>query len=331
MDKEVTLLTAADDEFVELTGILNGELNRVEVTVEDEFDVPFWLDLLTSVNAQASYHISPYQYDEDGVDRNGKGKAHILQMEEDGLLGPHNIGCVDADYDYLRKKVSDDWKTMDTQRILHTYTYSIENLMCHPQTLQQVCCDATMEVVDYDFENLFKKIGKTVYPLLVWSMYMVDIDSNAFTPKSWGKIFDSTTEGKHSYSIDDIKNELESRVKETIKELEIQFPEHVEKLKQCEKDYLNGDDVEPENCYQFVRGHDLYDYIRDRLLKHLTQEAKSQHIAAIKASNPQPGDDIQHYRKNLIEVEHVLPRNYGYKGYSPYYRRMKADEEKALA
>ena len=319
--KELTLDSSLNNEYSELMGILTGESNRVDVLVEDELDVPFWYDVLHTEYPDKEFYVTPYQYKTDSSLDLSKGKKHILDEADNGKMGNHYIGCVDSDYDYLLKSKSRQWKSMQSPWIIQTYNYAIENLMCHPATLCEVCSKAVTEIPHDDFIKFMADLSMILYPMLKWSMYMEDIRCGDFTVTSWGSLFDCSLTGTLQYVLDETKKKVEA----TILALKTKHPDADTELARCEFEYLTKNGVKATDCYQYVRGHDLFHFVLKTVLEPIAKNLKNDHVQQLRTSNTNPSNAVNHYLKLTTSVESVLTRNYEYKKYSPCYAQIQKD------
>lgn len=328
-----TLLGNINSNYYRSRNVLTGEDNTVKVLVEDELDVPFWKDILGNLVPNKRFSISPYTYNVDGnVENLTKGKAEIIKKAGNGDFSTCYIGCVDSDYDYLLKEYSEDGKIIaECPYLLQTYVYSIENYMCQAETLSFLCSKACKVDVDFDFKSFVTEVSKILYPLLIWGLYLHKEDKTDFTAKQWGDIFpNDICIFKDGISDIDILTSLECNVRRKIAELEGLYPyfNHNEF-----KEYIVRvcPDMDDENCYLFVRGHDIYDFMLNTTIKPVFYKARREHINNIKnslyASGKEKGDAISHYNNNLVDIGKLLEINYDYKKYSCYYQRIRNDVE----
>ena len=322
---ETTLSSALNNEYCELTNIITANPNRIDVLVEDELDVPFWYEILHTEIPTADIRVTPYQYGENDDSDLTKGKQHILQESLDNKFGKYYIGCVDSDYDYIMQSISENWTSMSTPYVFQTYAYSIENLLIHPNTLLGVCYDSTCEYIEYDFEDLFKRLSQTLYPLLIWALYIQKIGSSEFTKKSWNRVFPSTLSKESSLRIDDLINEVKKLVEAEILKLETIYPNATEDLRICEQDFLMKHNVNKENCYLYVRGHNLYKFILARIMKPLTDSARKKHYQILQKDSHETKQLANHYKQILIDIDKSLARNYGFKHDDNQYAKIKSD------
>ena len=321
--------------------ILAGRPRLVKVVVEDEFDVPFWYDVLYSVSPDKDFSISPYSYAREGEDDAilclNKGKEHILAKARANELNAFYIGCVDSDYDYLLRKHKGAGTLMtDNPYLLQTYAYSIENLLCHADTLSLLCTKAVNEVPDFDFEGYMQDVSRIIRPLLVRALYLECKGYEDFTATQWGEVFpcddhdcrDEADEGR-------ILGWLQHNVDTVIQRIEANHPEIAEEIGGFENSILEDADwrigrIYEGQCYLMARGHDVYRFVLNTALQGVASHLKRQHIVALRRADATEEDKknrINQYVKNITDIGTLLGKNYEYKRNSLLYELIRHDIE----
>ena len=184
-----TLITGYNPQYSKNASVLTGNPNRVTVEVEDNIDQLFWKNVLTELCPQKDFHFKTYRTitKEDGTKQDVRGKSLIVNSAK--TFKEYHIGCVDSDYDWLLSNFTDKGRIINGNKyLIHTYAYSIENLMCLSATLNDFCAEITEEVVDFDFDSFMRDLSKIIYPLLVWSLYLCSKEEKAFTPTDWRQV-----------------------------------------------------------------------------------------------------------------------------------------------
>ncbi len=170
--------------------------------------------------------------------------------------------AIDSDYRYLSEERDIDAKHF----ILQTYTYSFENHFCHWHN-----CQRAVEAIDtslpgqeqgaqpFDWKVFLEGYSRIVYPLLVWQMYLQDINPEAF-PKSVFHRLLSLPIGPKSVDNDGaaVLQVLKDRCRKLLTHLKRTYPEWDNTWHEAR---CNAHGVRRDNCYLFVRGHQLYDMI----------------------------------------------------------------------
>lgn len=310
-----SLIENYNSEYVRQSGRLTGNRHIVEVWVEDEYDVPFWNDLLDKYK-NITFRITPYRHKSLN-----KGKGNILKYAH--LLGANLIACVDSDYDYLLPQSSEAGKELNRNPyILQTYTYAVENYNCHPSTLGKICINATLENSDFDFVSFFKEFSKAIYPLLVWSLMLRSQKINGeLTFNDFKNIIDFnsniTNENKNG-----IIESIRLRIRRKTSEYMENYPDIYMGMQSFEKE-LAGKGVKQDNCFLFINGHILQDLITQRLLIPICKEIVNRHIQTIFRSKGTMNEKERkkaHYdniTRRSLNV--LLASNFEYKEFSKLY------------
>lgn len=325
------IISLSDETYYKGASVILGEPEYVKVIVENSFDVPFWQDFLTTVLPEKDFDISPFSYSNDDADLT-MGKAHIYKKAENSLLGPHYLGCVDADYDFLLAKHTHDGITLDGSKyLIHTLAYAVENLLCCPSGLAQVCTQASKHQVNLPFEGWMKDVSKALYPLLVWSLYLDsrDDEHKVFSVKEWAQVFphDKSFVADDN-AANDIVDEIAANVEDFIKKIEGQVTEEDKEAKdRLEAEMREQKGLTPEDSFLYVRGHDLYAFVRDTMVKPASIKAKNEHLAEIDAnarSEKERNNIKGQYVKQVKDAVMYLETNYAYKtGLSSVYHAIK--------
>lgn len=312
-----SLLENYNSEYVRQSNRLTGHPQVVEVWVEDEYDVPFWNDLLCEYK-DIEFRITPYK------NRNlNKGKGNILKYSD--LLGPNLIACVDSDYDYLLPEISESGhKLKNNPYILQTYSYAVENLNCHPSTLGKICINATLETSNFDFVGFFKNFSKAIYPLLLWSLILRNNKLNGVLSFNDFKNIINIEINVNEENEDAVIMQTHRKVKKATNKLENEYPEIAQTMPDFENK-IREKGVKPDNCFLFINGHILQDIITQRLLVPICKEIINKHIQKIFKSKGTINEKERkkaHYdnitRRSLAVL---LASNFEYKEYSGLYTR----------
>lgn len=313
-----TLVSAYNPDYSRNSAILTGNDNRVTVEVEDSIDEDFWRDLLDSEDTGKEFHFKTYRtITKKESYTESKGKSSIMFMASS--FDRYHIGCVDADNDWLLSDTTEFGKILISNKyLLHSYGYSIENLMCCPETLADLVWKSCIEKTDFDFVTYVDNLSHAIYPLLIWSLYLYSIDSPDFTAKSWHKIL-----SQDCSDTDRIAEIADT----TIKELQVKHPDAEQGIKLLEQQLESKKSLNQQNAYLFVRGHALFAHIFRSILKPITEELFSKHI------NDLSQEEKASYSKyvNNNRLEELLSKNYNYKHKSQIYNHISEDVQKIWA
>lgn len=314
------IISLSDETYYRGASVILGEPSYVKVIVESSFDVPFWHDFLTGVLPDKTFDISPFSNEPTDLTM---GKAHIYQKSEEGGLGPHYLGCVDADYDYLLGNRTHEGQVLNASKyIIHTYAYSVENLLCCPEGFNQICTQAIKCQVTCPFTEWMKEISIAIYPLLVWSLYLDsrDDDHQVFSVTDWAHVFPHDK----SYCDEDAHKELltfiTSAVERWVCDIESKVSDEDRVAKDDLESYLvSSKGLKPEDSNMYVRGHDMFRFILDTMLKPVCKKAKEQHLMMIDArakDEKERKNNRQQYVNQTKDVDTYLEANYAYKSFA---------------
>jgi len=125
--------------------------------VEGLDDINFWREIFKKF---APIEINPR------INRGSvNGKAAILKKI--CKTGKDIIICVDSDFDYLLSKFSVDANIINNHIcIFQTYAYSIENLQCYANSLNELCKKISknyLPKIEFDFNNFLQKFSEKIY------------------------------------------------------------------------------------------------------------------------------------------------------------------------
>ncbi len=318
-----TLISAYTPDESKKASVLTGKPNRVTVEVEDNIDREFWRDLLSDLCPEKELHFNCYQTIVKGKDVVlVKGKARIIKMAD--TLNNYHIGCVDSDYDWLLSDFTENGKVISGNKyLLQTYAYSIENLMCLSNTLKNFCQDATEETTEFDFADYMSRLSQTVYPLLIWSLYLYSKGHEIFTPTAWRDVLVNTIrDAEASLAM------VAEKTKEKVETLTRDFASKIEDKGKLEAKLADEKSVSSDNAYLFVRGHELFDHLLNSVLGPMMTSLRQQHYKKL-----QDSDSDSEKRKSCLRayqakdgsIKHLLSYNYRYKGQTDLYDKIAHD------
>ncbi|MCR5361190.1 MAG: DUF4435 domain-containing protein [Bacteroidales bacterium] len=174
--------------------------------------------------------------------------------------------AIDSDYRYLNQQAD-----IDAQHfILQTYTYSFENHFCFTANVNQAEMEACGEL-KIDFEEFLRDYSRIIYPLFVWQLYLQGVDPEAFPQRVFHRLLTlpigSRATEKNGASILQL---LKERVHKLETHFRRKYPEADPTWHEARCQTLG---VHRDNCYLFVRGHQLYDLVTN-LGRRIRQEIK---------------------------------------------------------
>ena len=322
-----TLISAYNPTYSENASILTGNPNRVIVEIEDNIDMGFWKDILKEKCPSKDYHFNPYHtvLNDNDMGNRVKGKTRIMEMASQ--MNDWHIGCIDSDYDWILSDYCDKGKTInDNKYLLQTYAYSFENLLCLSSALNDFCQETTEECTDVDFNDYVQKVSATIYPLLIWSLYLYSKGNHDFTPTAWHDILISTLKDTEaSLTL------IEEKVKAKFDELNTIHASEISERDNLKESLSKTKGITEENAYLFVRGHELFDHLVNSILKPIIESLRIQHYDRIKESDIDKEARtiaLKDYSNKQKSVKDLLYKNYRYKGQTFIYDMICEDVEK---
>ena len=318
-----TLISAYTPDESKKASVLTGKPNRVTVEVEDNLDREFWHDLLNDLCPEKELHFNCYQTIVKGKDVVlAKGKARIVKMAD--TFNDYHIGCVDSDYDWLLSDCTEDGKVITGNKyLLQTYAYSIENLMCLSSTLEGFCQDATEEPMEFDLADYMSRLSQTVYPLLIWSLYLYSQGNEAFTPTVWRDVLVNTIRDAEASLA-----KVAEKTKEIVETLGRDFASETEEKDKLEAKLADEKSVSSGNAYLFVRGHELFDHLLNSVLGPMMTSLRQQHFKKLQNSDSDSEKRkscLRAYQAKDGSIKHLLSYNYRYKGQTDLYDKIAHD------
>lgn len=322
-----TLISAYNPTYSENASILTGNPNRVVVEIEDSIDKGFWENILKEQCPSKDFHFNPYHtvLNDNDMGNRVKGKTRIMEIADQ--MNDWHIGCIDSDYDWILSDYCDKGKTInDNKYLLQTYAYSFENLLCLSSTLNDFCLETTEECTDVDFNDYVQKVSATIYPLLIWSLYLYSKKNHDFTPTAWHDILISTLKDtKASLTL------IEEKVKAKFDELNTIHASEISERDNLKETLSKTKEITEENAYLFVRGHELFHHLVNSILKPAIEELRRQHYNKIKESDMEEYSRktaLKEYSNKQQSVNKLLYKNYRYKGKTSIYDMICRDVAK---
>lgn len=164
--------------------------------------------------------------------------------------------AIDSDYRYLNQQPDID----ANHYILQTYTYSFENHFCYADNVNQAEIESC-GILKIDFQRFLLDYSRIVYPLMVWQLYLQSISPEAFPQRVFHRLLTLPLGAK---AIENNGASVLLLLKERVRKLEThlrrQYPDADPTWFEARCQDLG---VHKDNCYLFVRGHQLYDLITD--------------------------------------------------------------------
>lgn len=227
------------------------------IHLENKNDEVFWGKILHKVYPQGIFRFISASRSISGNETTGC--TQCLQYKD--FLDERFWIAIDSDYRYLEEE-----RDIDANHyILQTYTYSFENHFCYWKNCQRASIpeeqneSGEQDRQPFDWKAFLEEYSRIVYPLLVWQLYLQGVGSDAF-PKSVFHRLLSLPIGPKSLEnngasvlriLKDRSRKLQTHLKQTYPDADYTWHEA-----RC-----NALGVHRNNCYLFVRGHQLYDMV----------------------------------------------------------------------
>lgn len=266
------------------------------IHLENKNDEIFWGKVLHEAYPQGKFRFIAASRSFSG--NMTAGCTQCLQYRE--FLDRRFWIAIDSDYRYLTEESGIDANHF----VLQTYTYSFENHFCYYKNCQRAIdvakeveeektnTEETKEVSEepkvsaeeskaplpsFSFEKFFKEYSRSVYPLLVWQLYLQEVGEDAFPQKVFHRLLTLPLGHRSIYNNgDSVLRLLRERCSKLLKHLKQTYPDADTTWYEAR---CNAQGVHRDNCYLFVRGHQLYDMIvaqGSRFNKHFEKEITSQ-------------------------------------------------------
>lgn len=245
------------------------------IHIENKNDEIFWGKVLHEAYPQGKFRFIAASRSFSG--NMTAGCTQCLQYRE--FLDKRFWIAIDSDYRYLTEESGID----ANHYILQTYTYSFENHFCYYKNCQHAIDVAKEEenkkeattteeevaeskesaekapLPDFSFEKFLKEYSRSVYPLLVWQLYLQEVGEEAFPQKVFHRILALPLGHRSIYNNgDSVLRVLRERCSKLLKHLKKTYPDADTTWYEAR---CNAQGVHRDNCYLFVRGHQLYDLI----------------------------------------------------------------------
>lgn len=237
------------------------------IHLENKNDEIFWAKVLHEAYPQGKFRFIAASRSFSG--NMTAGCTQCLQYRE--FLDRRFWIAIDSDYRYLTEESGIDANHF----VLQTYTYSFENHFCYYKNCQRAIDVAPLP--SFSFEKFFREYSRAVYPLLVWQLYLQEVGEDAFPQKVFHRLLTLPLGHRSIYNNgDSVLRLLRERCSKLLKHLKQTYPDADTTWYEAR---CNAQGVHRDNCYLFVRGHQLYDMIvaqGSRFNKHFEKEITSQ-------------------------------------------------------
>lgn len=289
-----------------------GEPIRVLVYVEGYEDIRFWY-LALQPTAKAKNIAFDIQ-----TPTQGTGKPKVLDLAKNIAKSKTTIFCVDSDYDYLLSEHSEHARLMKAHEyVFQTYTYAIENYLCYAESLAIVSVQMSLNSQQLiDWCDWLKRYSQAVYPLFLWSLWIEAAGSSEhFTRKEdFAKLIRIPSIPSIS-NIEQCLTSICNKCSQQVNKFVLDFPcADIAAIEQS----IKAKGVTADNCYLFLRGHDLKEGVIQMLFQALSSFLRSDKESSISkdaTDNHQIetiGNVIKKYKTLFKNSAHALDLNTEY-------------------
>ena len=285
---------------------------RIAAYVESYDDVFFWRTVLSNFENQDHY----FEVMLPSHKRLERGKKSVLMNLLDKRTGRDLICCVDADYDYLLRGITEtSRKMMENPCVFHTYAYSIENLQCYAPSLHNVCVAVTLnDRYVIDFEEFMRMYSEAIFPLFVWSIwhYRKGIYEE-FSISDFNKVIELG-----GFSLDNpyaCIQRLKHKCYVRVGDLQRRHPDAKESYLALKRELQEEMGVTPQTTYLYIQGHHLFDklvlQVLGKVCKHLVGERENE-IRRQSIHGTQMRNELSCYSHSTQDLAQMLKKNMGY-------------------
>ena len=262
------------------------------VHLEDGDDKGFWNAMLQTRHPGRYYFIthsrSPKGYDTKGCEQCLKYRPY---------LSKRFFICIDSDMRYLLQESNLDAANF----ICQTYTYSWENHYCEAFALQrQFEKQCPEKTATFDFSAFLSELSKALYKPLLLLLYCLKNDRPDFNLRMFSACLPSQC--RRVELAENGKSLIERIAKNFEQHLNSQFAKSIDF--DAEASYCNALNVNEENAYLHVRGHNVFDlvaYIGDLLCRGTSVSFKNDVL-----TNELPPQDYWQIKKVASDIDVTL-------------------------
>ena len=224
------------------------------VHLEGEDDKAFWNAILQEGRPGEYKFVTYSRCSEanDSEDTMAKGVRQCLKYRP--FLSKQFFICIDSDMRYLMQEPELD----AAHFVCQTYTYSWENHYCEAKALQKRFMDKCPEKAClFDFEVFLSAYSSVVYKPLLHLLYCLKNHRSEFSKKMFSACLPHQCRG----------NELADNGRPFIERISKIFEEYLntpfaQSLDyEAESNYYQSFNVNEQNAYLHVRGHNLFDLV----------------------------------------------------------------------
>lgn len=211
------------------------------------------------------------------VDSASDGCQKLQELSEQYELGNNLIICLDSDFSYIRSVLNSKEASHDRDYIFETYAHSIENAKYYEDfiiesTSRYLSEDPYSEKFNFIYEY-YRDISKAIFHPFVKTLVIKNLENKSITSEdNIMKILNDFKEigfNKENSCKDFSKNPKWISVKEKLSRLNTLLDEDISKKSIDFNSILvrlSENNINEDNIYLFVRGHDLAAMIHKHII-----------------------------------------------------------------
>lgn len=248
------------------------------VYIESEADKEFWDSILTKC-AKGKYFFKFKGKQEGKSEPRGKSILEDLYTTANEAA----LVAIDSDFDYISPNRSDIAKKINSNKyVLQTFAYAIENIKLDYIRVDK-CLGKTcfFEPNDHTLTTFMKSYSSIIYEVMLKYFYLMNIGAELpfLEDELHQRLIPSDI--VNCYSNNDL-----SSVKNLVSEIDLLLSPLIGDTQSftvfCELSYYRG--MNPENCYKFLKGHDVEDKMVIPIVNYIRQDLIARESVRIKKS-----------------------------------------------
>ncbi|HDN9022051.1 TPA: DUF4435 domain-containing protein [Aeromonas salmonicida] len=248
------------------------------IYIESESDREFW-DSIIKKCAKGKY-LFKFKGKQDGKSE-PRGKSILEDLYT--TANEAALVAIDSDFDYISPNRSDVSKKINSNKyVLQTYAYAIENIKLDylriDKCLGKICF---FEPNEHRVSVFMKNYSSIIHQVLLKYLYLMNVGVQLpFLDDEFHKKI-IPIDIVHCYSNNDL-----SSVEKLASEVDLVLSPLLDDMTSfsvfCDLSYYRG--MNAENCYKFIKGHDVEDKIINPIVNYIRQSLIAKESARIKTA-----------------------------------------------
>lgn len=270
------------------------------IYIESEKDKSFWERLLNSF-AKNKYEFKIQTKEKIAV--RGKRALEALYASANAKA----LVAVDSDFDYISPNRSDNARVMNRNRyVLQTYAYSVESLSLDVSRVDTCLAQYYyFEPNEHKLKLFLETYSNIIYPVLMKYIFLMDTMD---TPPL--KENDFHFEIIPSYPVSNYENNSFEDLVQKVSLLDQQLTPMINDIQAfnafMQLSHFKG--LQKDNCYKFIRGHDVEEKIVIPIVNHIKKRQIEQEMLRVKS-----GSDSQSWEYKQREIRNHFEHTRNFK------------------